>query len=364
MGAVIFGFMYINQPSEEEIAAAKKAQTETIETGNQKSEEVIVDTLSTNQVINLTALVQTSGEAQKDGSYTFLANNINLRCDSTKLTGTVIVNNDTVNVENIIAQNLGEYGVLGLSVSSMNFGSIERTTVNSPEIGNNGTFRPSIMNVAVSYGKAFSTSIYAGATLKLLTESIDNVSSTAFAIDAGVQYVTGENYELKFGIALKNWGPSASFSGDGLSINTLPEFASHYMTTEQRSASYELPSSLNIGMSYDILFAENNYRITIAGNFASMAFGKDQYTLGLEYGFMKFFMLRAGYTYEEKLTTDIYDENGTTTLMNGLACGASVMAPLSKAKAGKNAMNLALDYSFRLTKIMGGIHSLGVSFSL
>ena len=108
MGAVIFGFMYINQPSEEEIAAAKKAQTETIETGNQKSEEVIVDTLSTNQVINLTALVQTSGEAQKDGSYTFSTNNVNLRCDSSSLTGTVIVNNDTVNVENIIAKNLGE----------------------------------------------------------------------------------------------------------------------------------------------------------------------------------------------------------------------------------------------------------------
>ena len=273
-------------------------------------------------------------------------------------------NSGVSNIAAGLAQSLGDFGVLGLSVSSMNFGSIERTTVNSPEIGNNGTFRPSIMNVAVSYGKAFSTSIYAGATLKLLTESIDNVSSTAFAIDAGVQYVTGENYELKFGIALKNWGPSASFSGDGLSINTMPENAGHFMTTEQRSASYELPSSLNIGMSYDILFAENNHRITIAGNFASMAFGKDQYTLGLEYGFMKFFMLRAGYTYEEKLTTDIYDESGSTTLMNGLACGASVMAPLSKAKAGKNAMNLALDYSFRLTKIMGGIHSLGISFSL
>ena len=273
-------------------------------------------------------------------------------------------NSGVSNIAAGLAQSLGDFGVLGLSVSSMNFGSIERTTVNSPEIGNNGTFRPSIMNVAVSYGKAFSTSIYAGATLKLLTESIDNVSSTAFAIDAGVQYVTGENYELKFGIALKNWGPSASFSGDGLSINTMPENAGHFMTTEQRSASYELPSSLNIGMSYDILFAENNHRITIAGNFASMAFGKDQYTLGLEYGFMKFFMLRAGYTYEEKLTTDIYDENGSTTLMNGLACGASVMAPLSKAKAGKNSMNSALDYSFRLTKIMGGIHSLGISFSL
>jgi hypothetical protein len=242
-------------------------------------------------------------------------------------------NSGVSNIAAGLAQNLGEYGVLGLSVSSMSFGTIDRTTVNSPEVGNNGTFKPSIMNVAVSYAKAFSTSIYAGATLKLVTESIDNVTGTGFAIDAGVQYVTGENYELKFGIALKNWGPSMSFSGDGLSINALMEFSDHYQTLEQRSASFELPSSLNIGMSYDILFAENNHRITVAGNFASMAFGKDQYTLGLEYGFMKFFMLRAGYTYEEKLTTDIYDENGSTTFMNGLASGASVMAPHSKAKA-------------------------------
>jgi hypothetical protein len=273
-------------------------------------------------------------------------------------------NSGISNIAAGLAQNLGEYGVLGLSVSAMNFGTIERTTVNSPEVGNNGTFQPSVMNVAVSYAKAFSTSIYAGATVKLITESIDNVTGTGFAIDAGVQYVTGENYELKFGIALKNWGPSMSHSGDGLSINALIENSNHYQTLEQRSASFELPSSLNIGMSYDILFAENNHRVTVAGNFASMAFGKDQYTLGLEYGFMKLFMLRAGYTYEADLTTDIYDENGSTTLMNGLACGASVMAPLSKAKAGKNAMNLALDYSFRLTKIMGGIHSVGISFSL
>ena len=104
MGAVIFGFMYINQNN----APEEEAQKETIEAGNQKNEEVIVDTLSTNQVSELTALVKTSGEAQKDGSYTFSDNNINLRCDSAKLTGTVIVNNDTVNVEKIVAKNLGE----------------------------------------------------------------------------------------------------------------------------------------------------------------------------------------------------------------------------------------------------------------
>ena len=108
MGAVIFGFMYINQPSEEEIAAAKKAQIETIKTDNPKSDEIIVDSLSANQVSKLTALVKASGEAQTDGSFTLTTNNINLRCDSAKLTGTVTVNNDTIDVEKIIANNLSE----------------------------------------------------------------------------------------------------------------------------------------------------------------------------------------------------------------------------------------------------------------
>lgn len=107
-----------------------------------------------------------------------------------------------------LAQSLGDYGVLGLSVNSMSFGSIERTTVYSPEVGRNGTFKPTLMNIGVTYARAFSSSIYAGVTLKVVSEGIDNVTATGVGFDAGIQYVTGADYEIKFGIALKNWGPS------------------------------------------------------------------------------------------------------------------------------------------------------------
>ena len=273
-------------------------------------------------------------------------------------------NSDISNIAVGLAQSLGDYGVLGLTVNSMNFGTIERTKEGSPELGNNGTYKISMMNIAVSYAKAFSNTIYAGATLKVVNEGIDNVTGTGFAIDAGVKYVTGENYELKFGIALKNWGPSMSFSGDGLSTNALFQGSNHYQTLEQRSSSFELPSSLNIGMSYDFLFAENKHRITLAGNFSSMAFGRDLYTLGVEYGFVKYLMLRAAYSYEDGLTKSIYDEDGSTNLMSGFSCGASVIAPLSKPKNGKKGMDISIDYSFRATKVMGGIHSVGVSLAL
>jgi hypothetical protein len=263
-----------------------------------------------------------------------------------------------------IAQTLGDYGVLGLSVNSMNFGTIDRTTVNSPEVGNNGTYKPTLMNVGLSYARAFSSSIFAGVTLKVINEGIDNVTATGVAFDAGVQYVTGSNYEIKFGIALKNWGPSMSFSGDGLAINATYENSEHSQTVEQRSLSWELPSSLNIGASYDFLFAEKQQRLTLAANYESMAFSKDLYTLGLEYGYMKYFMVRCGYTYEGGGTKDIYTNSDRTTFSSGFTAGASVCAPLKKAKGNNKGIDLSIDYAYRTTVILDGIHSIGVVLSM
>ena len=264
-----------------------------------------------------------------------------------------------------LAQSLGDYGVLGLTVNSMSFGSIQRTKEHSPEVGNNGTFKPNLMNIGVSYAKKFSNSIYAGATLKIISEGIDNVTATGVGFDAGVQYVTGADYEIKFGIALKNWGPSMSFSGDGLSRNATPQNADHTQTMEQRSLEWELPSSLNIGASYDFLFSEKQHRVTVAGNYESMAFSKDLYTLGLEYGFKKLFMIRCGYSYQGGGTNDIYDsDSDKTNFSNGFTCGATINAPLVKAKGDKRGVDLSIDYAYRTTVILDGIHTIGVRLSL
>lgn len=109
MGAIIFGFMYINQPSEEEIAAAKKAQIEAIQNENSKKDEIVtVDTLTANHVSKLTAMVKAAGAIEADGTYSLSTKSVNLRCDSTKITGTVNVNNTAVDVTKILANRLEE----------------------------------------------------------------------------------------------------------------------------------------------------------------------------------------------------------------------------------------------------------------
>ena len=247
-----------------------------------------------------------------------------------------------------------ESGVLGVYVMTIGFGDLPVTTYDSPEPGSNGTFSPSYMNINVAYAHSFTNTIHGGVVVKPATESTDNISGSGFAIDAGIQYVTGENDELKFGISLKNWGPSMKFGGTGHSL-TMINHASNDFTVETRAAEMELPTCLNIGLSYDFLIEKWDQRITVAGSFTSNAFLRDNFTLGLEYGLLNIVQLRAGYVFQEGLW------NGNAATANsGICAGASVDIPLSK-KEGSD-IGLTLDYSYRTATPLKGTHAIGASF--
>ena len=252
------------------------------------------------------------------------------------------------------SQKVGESGVLGLSVMSMNFGEIEITTVDLPD-GGIGTFSPRFMNMGISYAQIFSNSIYGGVTLKLISEQISNVGATGVAIDAGIQYVTGKTDNLKFGISLKNVGPRMSYNGDGLSFRGIIPNGSdddYKMTVEQRSSEFELPALLNIGVAYDINISRN--RITGAATFTSNSFQKDQYRVGCEYSYREMFMIRTGYTYEDGIT----DPATRTTALRGPSAGFTIELPFG------NGTTFGLDYSYRHTDPFQGSHSIGARIDM
>jgi hypothetical protein len=257
-----------------------------------------------------------------------------------------------------ISQKLGQNGgVLTAAVMSMSFGEIQVTTVAQPEGA--GTFKPSYLNINLGYAKAFSNSIYGGLNIKLINESISDASATAIALDAGIQYVTGEKEQIKFGIALKNVGAPMSFNGDGLSFRgVIPGHGNNndQFTVEQRSATYELPATLRIGVSYDFLIGEM-HRITLAGNFNSNSFTKDQVIIGLEYSLKYYLQLRAGYTYQDGMFSSDLAERGT--VFTGPSAGFTVSVPFSKEKES----GMAIDYSFRATNPFQGTHSVGIKLN-
>ncbi len=237
--------------------------------------------------------------------------------------------------------------VFGVSLVALDMGKLELTTTDTPE-GSGATFSPTYFNLGLSFAHVFENKVSVGVTAKLINESIANAGARAFALDAGVQYVTGDEDNFKFGISLRNVGSKMRFTGEGLSKQLPnPGPVSYNNTYYERSTAYELPSQLNIGASYDILFDKSN-RLTLMSTFTSNAFSRDQLGAAAEFAFFKNFALRVGYKAE-------LDSPGVqATIDNGISAGVGFAIPVRKGTDTR----LGFDYGYRQTKIFNGIHNL------
>lgn len=255
-----------------------------------------------------------------------------------------------------LAQRISDSDVFAISVQSMNYGDIPITTVANPE-GNIGFFSPRANIFNVGYARAFSQSIYGGINFKVISENISNLKANGMAIDAGIRYVTGEQDQIKFGISLKNVGPVMRYKGDGLAQQVTYLSTGFNASLEERSATFEMPSLLSIGGSYDFIFNENN-KLNLALGFTANSFSNDQYRVGLDYAMTTdklAFNLRAGYVYEKNLFSA---ENRSNALV-GPTAGFSL-----DALVGENKSALGIEYCARFAGVFGIIHTIGATISL
>lgn|SRR5690606_34402682 len=252
-----------------------------------------------------------------------------------------------------LAQRVSKNGVFGLSIASLDFGDLRVTTTELPE-GTGATFSPNFFHIAASYAHTFENKVSVGILFRGVSEAITDVSAFGFAIDAGVQYVTGPKDNFKFGIALRNIGAPMQFGGQGLSEQlTAPN--GQQLTYNVRAQGFEMPSLLNIGLSYDVYPLANN-RITVLANFTANSFSRDNIGGGIEYSFNEILMLRAAYKIDMGSSADDFDRN----VYSGLAAGATIQVPLKK----NSNQVFAIDYAYRTTDPFQGSHNIGARITL
>ncbi|MDG1434683.1 MAG: PorV/PorQ family protein [Saprospiraceae bacterium] len=249
-----------------------------------------------------------------------------------------------------LAQKVGKNGTFGLSLMSMDFGDIPVTTENSPQ-GTGGTFSPNFFNLGLGYGHIFENKISVGILFRAISESTADLKAFGFALDAGVQYVSGPQDNFKLGLSLRNVGSPMSFGGQGLSQQLSVANSTYQLSYEQRPSAFELPSVLNIGVSYDFILGDKN-RLTAVSNFTSNSFSRDQLGAGIEYAFNEKFMLRGGYKYDLGQSS-VPDEKNVYT---GVSGGLSIQVPVSK----NSSTTFGIDYAFRTSNPWGGTHNLAV----
>ncbi len=249
------------------------------------------------------------------------------------------------------ATKIGKNGTLGISLVSLDFGDIPITTVLDPE-GAGGDYSPSFFNLGVGYSYLYDNKISVGVLVRGVSEAITNVKAFGIAIDAGVQYVSGPKDNFKLGISLRNTGAPMKFSGQGLALQS--NIDGKAITITQRSEGFDLPSTLNLGISYDFYLGEVNY-IRALGNFTSNAFSQDQLGAGIEFSFKDVFQVRAAYKYNLGSGGTSFDDD----IYTGLAAGFSAMIPINKENKNKK---VGLDYSYRPTIAFKGTHNLGLRY--
>jgi len=279
-----------------------------------------------------------------------------------------------------------DLGTIAISVFAMGFGDIFRTTEERPD-GDGSIFSPKLNTIGIHYAKSFNKFIHGGISFKIINESISDLHANGIGIDIGVQYLSGPYENFKIGVVLQNLGLPITYRGDGKSVKGVQIGNKYEASFEYKEAAFELPALLTIGLSYDFLifspeFQKLNkedkkaegltrkdaiHRITLAGAFTANAYSRDNFALGIEYGFMRYLQIRAGYLIQsfEKRTIDgkdlIFANQDSFYL--GPSAGVTVGVPLTKKGKGNN-QQLLIDYAYRFTNFWKGSHYIGLKICL
>lgn len=176
---------------------------------------------------------------------------------------------------------------IAFTVSAWDFGDIPLTTELEPDVSD-VHFKAGAVTAGFSFARQLTDRIAVGTTVKVISETIDDVSGSSVAFDAGMNYTVGET-GLRFGVAVKNIGQGMTHTGPGLNRTVkLSEQAAgaDFVTSTIESSSAELPTLLNFGFSYtkDIGFGS---AVNLLGNFRSNSFEDDQFGGGIEYATME-----------------------------------------------------------------------------
>ena len=246
-----------------------------------------------------------------------------------------------------IAQRFGNNNV-ALTVNSWDYGDIPLTTETNPEINPDLTWTSSVTVIGLSFARQFTDRIAAGVTVKGLNRSIEEMSASGVAFDAGMSYVVGES-GLRFGVSLKNFGPQMSFSGQGLYQNVIVQGPNGNVevAAQIRDTPAELPSMLNFGAAYTTQFA-GDLSATVLANFRSNSYDLDQYAGGVELGYQNLFFVRGGVDFTSDSEIKAYEP-------------WNIGAGLNLNMVGNG---LAIDYAFRPSDVFSSVNMFSLSFTL
>ncbi len=214
------------------------------------------------------------------------------------------------------------------SVAYTNYGSFDYADINGDKSGQ--TFGANNMAFAGTYSNMLDSNLYYGVTAKFIYSNLEEVNSTAFAIDAGIFY------KLKDGRS--NFGLSVLHAGTQLS-----KFSNE---------SEDLPLDIRIGMNHRL----KGLPLLVNASFHHLADETDQFTDKLknfaiagELYLGKVIMVRLGYDNQVRQFSTPDFEKG----LSGISAGVGIKGD-----------NFTFDYGFARYGSAATLHRFSLAFDI
>ena len=186
----------------------------------------------------------------------------------------------------------GRYGVMGVSVQSVDYGELLGTRVSDNEQGyiDTGVFKPSAIAVGVGYAKALTDRFSVGGQIKVVRQRLGDVripvtdsttttienELTPLAFDFGTLFKTGFK-SLTFGMSVRNFSREIEFEEEG----------------------FQLPLVFRMGISINLFdlrrVGDLDHSLVLSVDATHYRSHPEQLIVGLEYRLLKLLSLRGGY---------------------------------------------------------------------
>ncbi|NLT51479.1 MAG: PorV/PorQ family protein [Ignavibacteria bacterium] len=203
----------------------------------------------------------------------------------------------------VLAPANGDYGVVGFSLQSIDYGDIQGTVVDPGYSGYRdiGNINPVALSIGIGYAKMLNDKFSVGVQVKYAYQSLGSSQvpdgsggikeskneAEAIAVDFGTLYKTGYK-SLAFGMSVRNYSKEVKFKEEG----------------------FQLPLLFTIGISADLFdFIEvggPEQSLLLAVDATHPRARAEQVKVGLEYQFMDIVSLRGGYIFGNDLDDITY----------------------------------------------------------
>lgn len=240
---------------------------------------------------------------------------------------------------------LGDIGSVGISVTQLDYGEEDVTTVLAPD-GTGERWSAQDYSAALSYSRRLTDRFSVGGTVKYISQRIWNESASTIALDLGLLFVTGFN-DMRLGMSISNFGGDMQLDGRDLlqrvDIDPGNTGSNKTLVGKLKTDPWPIPLIFRVGIAMDVM--KNDFAsVTVALDAVRPSDNTEFVNAGAEVSFANFVYVRGGY---RSLFRDDVEE--------GLNLGAGIRYSL------EGAGSVGIDYAYHEFGLFGNLNTIGIT---